>query len=185
MDIIKEILLAIVTVCVPILSTYGVKLIKRLADKATAETDSALIQGYIEEIAEAISTAVSNTNQTYVDSLKAAGAFTAEAQKEALQKSLTTAAAILSTEAAEFIEEVYGDVTAYLTVRIEAEVREQKLSTGVAVTSTLESTADTTTVAATTAAATAATIAQTAVSQLAAEASVTSAEPEETPEPEE
>lgn len=171
-DWIKEFLCAVISVCVPVVAAFSVTLIKKLAAKAAAETDSALMQNYINEIAEAISTAVSSTNQTYVDALKAAGTFTAEAQKEALQKSLSTAASILSTEAAAFIEEVYGDVASYLTVCIEAEVRQQKISTGVSVTSALESSTDTTAVAASTAAATAASIAQTAIQQMNAEPTV-------------
>ena len=60
--------------------------------------------------------------------------------------------------------------------KIEAEVRKQKLSTGIPITSVMESTTDTTTVAASTAAATAASVIQTAISQIDAEAKAPAAE---------
>lgn len=172
MEILRELLIAVITVCTPILTGYIVSVAKNVAENMAAKTGSTVEQSFIQEITDTISTAVSSTNQTYVDALKSAGQFSLAAQKEALQKSLDTALSILSTAAQEFITETYGDLEQYLTARIEAEVRTQKFSTGVELTSVLES-ADTTTVAASTAAATAATIAQTAINQLSAEVSAT------------
>lgn len=181
-DIIKELLMAVITVCVPILAGYFVKLINSWADSAKADTASThgeLIQGHLDEIARAIATAVSYTSQTYVDSLKAAGKFDKAAQKEALQKSLAAAMSILTPAATNFIEDTYGDIKAYILPLVEAEVRKQKLETPEIIAPAAEYTAgpDAAAIAASTAAATAATIAQTAVSQLAAEPTV--AEPEE------
>lgn len=125
----------------------------------------------IKEIADAISNAVSATSQTYVDALKQAGTFTKEAQAEAAKKALEACIASISPAAREFIEQLYGDISEYLSAKIEAEVRKQKLEAPATVAlPVLESTADTTAIAASTAAATAATIAQTAISQLSAEA---------------
>ena len=169
-EILTELLVAVITVCVPILANYAVKMIKNTAENAAADTEDIKIKGYIEEISNAISTAVSYTSQTYVDALKEAGTFTAEAQKEAFRKSLDTATSILSPAAMNFIDEVYGDFKEYITPMIEAEVRKQKVSIGTPLTAVLDSTADTTAVAATTAAATAATYVQTAIEQLSAEA---------------
>lgn len=102
---------------------------------------------------------VAATSQTYVDALKQAGKFDLEAQKEAAQKALTACLASISPAAQAFIEALYGDLTEYLTTKIEAEVRRQKIALP-------SSTGGATEVAASTAAATAATI---AVSQLNAE----------------
>lgn len=186
-DFINELLMAVLSVCVPILAAYLVKLINSWADSAKADaasTQGDLIQEHLAEVARAISTAVSYTSQTYVDSLKAAGKFTKEAQKEALEKSLATAIGILTPAATNFIEETYGDIKAYIMPMVEAEVRKQKHEQPEQQATAAE--ADTTAIAASTAAATAATIAQTAVSQLAAEPAVaeqttepTVAEPEE------
>ncbi len=72
-----------------------------------------------------------------------------------------------------FAENAYGDLTAYLANKIEAEVRKQKLSVGLPIAAVQESTTDAASVAASTAAATAATIAQAAVQQLTSEPAVT------------
>lgn len=167
-DLINDLLVAVLTVCVPILTSYMVKAIQKAGDNAVADTENIKVQGYIEEITNAIAQAVSCTSQTYVDALKEKGEFTLEAQKEALLKSIETAEAILSPAALEFIDNVYGDFVEYVTPKIEAEVRKQKLEAPLAVVSEIEI-PDTTTVAASTAAATAATIAQTAIGQLNAE----------------
>ena len=168
-DLISDLLVAVVTVCVPIFTAYIVKAIQKAGDNAAADTEDLKVRGYIEEITAAITQTVSCTSQTYVDALKESGEFTLEAQKEALQKSIETAKSILSPAALEFIDDVYGDFVEYVTPKIEAEVRKQKLEAPVEVVSEIEI-PDTTTVAASTAAATAATIAQTAIGQMNAEA---------------
>lgn len=108
--------------------------------------------------------------------MKQAGKFTAEAQKEAAKKALNACIASLTPAATKFIESAYGDLKEYLSNKIEAEVRKQKLSTGIPITSVMESTTDTTAVAASTAAATAASVIQTAISQIDAEAKAPAAE---------
>lgn len=68
-------------------------------------------------------------------------------------------------------------MTQYLTTKIEAEVRKQKLDTPITLALPVaESETDTTAIAASTAAATAATIAQTAVNQLKSEPTVKAAD---------
>lgn len=171
-DLIRELLLAVATVCLPIITAYVVKAIKKFGDNAAADTEDLKISGYIDEITQAITQAVSATSQTYVDALKEKGEFTLEAQKEALQKSIETAKAILSPAALEFIDSVYGDFVEYVTPKIEAEVRKQKLDAPVELSVSEVNPSETATaaVAASTAAATAA-ITQTALKQLNAGAS--------------
>lgn len=166
-----NLLMAVVTAAVTALSAYVAAFVKKKGEQAAAQTDSIKRQDAIEEIADAISTAVSATSQTYVDALKAAGSFDAEAQKQALMMSLNTCIKALSPAAKTFIETAYGDLTEYLTGRIEAEVRAQK-ALPVAATAVLEiaSSTDTTTVAASTAAATAAAVVQNAVQKISSEA---------------
>lgn len=168
-EFLSNLLIAVITAAVPVLTAYGVGLIRKVAAKAAAETDNTTAQNYIAEIAEAVASAVSATSQTYVDALKSAGSFTKEAQQEAAKKALTACLASISPAAQAFIEGAYGDLLAYLTTRIEAEVRKQKLTVSPPVVALTESATDTTAVAASTAAATAATIAQTAIQQLVSE----------------
>lgn len=176
-EFLSNLLTAVITAAVPVVAAYIIALVKKAGDNATAETEDIKAQGYIREIVNAVADAVAATSQTYVDALKNAGEFTAEAQKEALQKALTACIASISPAAQAFIEAVYGDLKEYLTNKIEAEVRKQKLETPVATgVAVLESGTDTTAIAASTAAATAATIAQTAVNQLKSEPTVQTAE---------
>lgn len=66
---------------------------------------------------------MSAVSQTYVDELKKAGSFDAEAQKQALAMALAACIKAISPATKAFIEETYGDLTEYLTTYIEAEVR--------------------------------------------------------------
>lgn len=126
-EFLSNLLIAVITAAVPVLTAYAVKLIKQVGANAAAKTDDTKKQGYANEIAQAVSEAVSATSQTYVDSLKNAGKFTPEAQREAAEKALTACLASISPAAQEFVESVYGDLTEYLTTKIEAEVRNQKI----------------------------------------------------------
>lgn len=174
-EFLTNLLTAVITAAIPVVSAFLITLINRAKDKATAQTDDIKQQGYIKEIADAISAAVAATSQTYVDALKKNGAFTVEAQKEAANKALTACLASISPAAQVFIEAAYGDIKEYLTTKIEAEVRKQKNEAPIEIglPAVLESaTADTTAIAASTAAATAATIAQTAIQQINAEPTV-------------
>lgn len=172
-EVLQNLLVAVVTAAIPVLVTALVRFISKVKENAVAKTDSERQSWYITEIGNAISDAVSATSQTYVDALKKAGTFDAAAQKEAARKALDACLASISPAAKAFIEEMYGDIIAYLTTKIEAQVRAQKSAVVPleAVSAELVST-DTTSIAASTAAATAATIAQTAIAQINAEAAV-------------
>lgn len=125
-EMLLDLLLAVITAAVPVLTAYAVSYIKQAGKHAQANTDNIKARGYIKEITDAIADAVAATSQTYVDALKQAGKFTPEAQKEAAQKALTACLSSISPAATAFIESVYGDVKEYLANKIEAEVRKQK-----------------------------------------------------------
>lgn len=163
-EMLMNLLAVVITAAVPVITTYAVGYIKKIKETAQAETDDIKKKGYIEEIATAISDAVSATSQTYVDALKQSGQFTAEAQAEAARRALNACIASLAPDTAKFIEAAYGDIKEYLSNKIEAEVRKQKLEAPAAIALPLmECTTDTT-------AATAASYLQTAINQLDAEA---------------
>lgn len=178
-EFLTTLLTAVITAAVPVVAAYAISLIKKTGENAAADTDDIKVQGYIKEITSAISDAVAATSQTYVDALKQSGKFTKEAQAEAAKKALTACLASISPAAQKFIEAAYGDITDYLTTKIEAEVRKQKISVGTPITAVMESTTDATAVAASAAAATAATYLQTAISQLDAEVGVKAEQAEE------
>ena len=180
-EMLLELLMAVIAAAIPVLTTFVVKYINKAKEEAMSSTDSMKWEWYIQEIANAITAAVSATSQTYVDALKKAGKFDAEAQREAAQMALDAALAAISPAAKEFIEQMYGDLVEFMTTRIEAEVRKQKQTAPVEIgLPVLESTnSDAAGIAASTAAATAATMIQTAIHS--ADASAATAE--NTPEP--
>lgn len=69
-ELLFQILQAVIIAVIPIVSAYSIKWIKQAAEEAKASADSEKIQGYITEIANAISDAVAATSQTFVDELK-------------------------------------------------------------------------------------------------------------------
>lgn len=125
-EFLTVLLKAVITATVPVVATYGIKLIRQAAENIAAKTEDTKAKGYIAEIAQAITDAVATTSQTYVDALKQNGAFTAVAQAQAAKKALSACIASISPAAQSFIESTYGDLTEYLKNKIEAEVRRQK-----------------------------------------------------------
>ena len=125
-----ELLYRILEVClIPILgvlTAFVVKWLKAKEEEILNKVDSDVADKYISMVAQTITDCVIATNQTYVESLKKQGSFDAEAQKVAFQKTLDSVLAVLSEDAKEYLAELYGDATAYLTTRIEAEVNLQK-----------------------------------------------------------
>lgn len=160
-----NLLMAVLTAAVTALSAFVAAFVKKKGEQAAAETNSTLLKDVIEEVTGIVDIAVSAVSQTYVDELKKAGSFDAEAQKQALAMALSACIKAISPAAKAFIEESYGDLTEYLTTYIEAEVRKQKVLP--AATAALESasSANATSVAASTAAATAAAVVQNAIAQ--------------------
>lgn len=124
----NNIFIAVITLAVPTISTLAIKAVQRIADQLAAQTENETIDRILAEIADVIQDAVSATSQTYVDALKAAGNFGEEAQRQALRMALAACLGSLSQSAKDFIEENFGDAEAYLTGRIEAEVKRQKLA---------------------------------------------------------
>lgn len=90
----------------------------QLVDKSKNDT----MDKYINMLADTITNCVIATNQTYVENLKKDKMFTAEAQKEAFTMTYNAVMAILTNEAKDYLTEAYGDLSAYITQRIEAEV---------------------------------------------------------------
>lgn len=81
---------------------------------------------YAHMVFETVRDCVSATTQTYVDSMKKQNAFDAEAQKIAFQKTLDAVLAVLTEDAKSYLAVAYGDINAYLSTKIEAEVKAQK-----------------------------------------------------------
>lgn len=126
-ELMLELLQAVIVVAVPIITTYLCKFLNTKKEEAKTKTENATAQALIESALNAVATAVSYTNQTYVDVLKRSGTFSVENQREAFQKSYDTAVQIMTQEAADYIDQVYGSISDWLTAQIEAQVRASKI----------------------------------------------------------
>lgn len=109
-----------------VLTTYFIKWLKAKEKEVNNKLDNDTLEKYISMLSQTITDCVIATNQTYVESLKQQGSFDAIAQKEAFNKTYEAVIAVLSDDAKEYLTNIYGDLTAYLTTRIEAEVNLQK-----------------------------------------------------------
>lgn len=107
-------------------TAFLIKWIRAKEQEILVKVDNDTADKYISMVAQTITDCVIATNQTYVEALKKDNAFTKEAQQEAFQKTLDAVLAVLSEDAKEYLTELYGDATAYLTTRIEAEVNLRK-----------------------------------------------------------
>ncbi len=125
-EILLDLVLAVIAAAVPVLTAHAAAYIRKAKEKAVTSTDNTKVQGYISEISDAVANAVSATSQTYVDALKKAGAFSKEAQEEAAEKALSACLTSISPASIDYIKETYKDLIAYLSTKIEAEVRKQK-----------------------------------------------------------
>lgn len=125
-----EMLFQIFELCIvpllAVLTGYLVQWIKAKTVEATEKNQKDVFDKYITMLGETITKCVSATNQTYVDALKQAGSFDAEAQKRAFEMTLNAVMSVLGKDAIEYLTAIYGDLTGYLTTLIEAEVKAQK-----------------------------------------------------------
>ena len=126
MEILQQIFELCVIPLLGILTTYLVKLIRKKNEELDAKVSKEVSKKYIDMLADTITDCVISTNQTYVDALKDKNAFTAEAQKEALQKTYNAIMAILSEDAKDYLTNATGDLQGYIMNLIEAQVKENK-----------------------------------------------------------
>lgn len=101
---------------------YLITLIDAKKKEIKDKTKSELAKKYIEMLDDTIINCVVATNQTYVDALKKAGSFDAEAQKQAFKLTYDAVMAILTDEAQLYLNEAIKDLNAYITNKIESGV---------------------------------------------------------------
>lgn len=111
-----------------VLTAFLIKFINMKSAEIQNKVDNETADKYIAMLADTITACVIATNQTYVEALKKENAFTAEAQKEAFNLTFNAVMAILTDDARDYLTEIYGDLTAYITTKIEAEVNISKIA---------------------------------------------------------
>lgn len=112
------------------LAGYAVKWINAKANNLKANTKNEYAQKYIDMLNDTITAAVIAVNQTYVDALKDQNAFTKEAQEEAFKRVYETVMLSLTEEADKYLSEIIGDLNAYITAKIEEQVKINKKPKG-------------------------------------------------------
>ena len=128
-DVINNVLYTVLTAIVPVITVYLVNLIRAkiqesnvLKESISNETFRDIIDGAINDVMDA----VLYVNQVYTDSLKSAGKFDKEAQREAFNKAYTEATNMISDEAKRIIEQLYGSFDQWLKLKIESSVNTAK-----------------------------------------------------------
>ena len=110
-----------------ILTAYIIKYINAKSSEIQNQVNNDTADKYIAMLADTITACVMATNQTYVEALKKENAFTKEAQQEAFNLTYNAVMAVLTEDAKRYLTEVYGDLTTYITNKIEAEVNVSKI----------------------------------------------------------
>lgn len=109
-----------------VLTAFFVKWVNVKSAEIKTNIDDATLKKYMDMLTQTITDCVIATNQTYVESLKAQGKFDIEAQKKAFELTSNAVMKILSVEAQEYLSSAVGDLNAYITKKIEAEVNANK-----------------------------------------------------------
>lgn len=125
-EFIQQVLYLVATGILPILTVYVVTLLKVKIKQESAKLEDEQLEKYIDSAINVIGSVVIETNQTFVDSLKAKGEFTKEAALEAKMIAIQRCKQLISENSKLAIEQVYNDFESYLNVKIEELVNENK-----------------------------------------------------------
>lgn len=125
-EILQNLFVVVIIPLLGLITKYMVQFFMVKNEEIKATTDNEIFKKYFDMLNKTITNCVIATNQTYVDALKDKNAFTAEAQKEALQKTYNAIMAILSEDAKDYLTNATGDLQGYIMNLIEAQVKENK-----------------------------------------------------------
>ena len=125
-EILQNLFVVVIIPLLGLITKYIVQFFMVKNEEIKATTDNEIFKKYFDMLNKTITNCVIATNQTYVDALKDKNAFTAEAQKEALQKTYNAIMAILSEDAKDYLTNATGDLQGYIMNLIEAQVKENK-----------------------------------------------------------
>ena len=126
-DIVIEIIQVCIIPLLGIITKYLVDFLKAKRDEINDKIDNETAEKYTEMIFDTVTACVIATNQTYVNSLKEQGKFDEEAQKKAFDMTMSAILDILSEDVKKYMKEFTGDLNAYLTNLIEAQVYNHRM----------------------------------------------------------
>lgn len=113
----QEILFSAIGLVLTTLATWAVA---RLTAWLDSKIKDKTALGFLNDAISVVQSVVKEVYQTYVQSLKDKNKFDAKAQKEALNKAIERAKAIMSQETQDYITKNFGDLTQWITLQIEA-----------------------------------------------------------------
>lgn len=125
-EILQNLFVVVIIPLLGLITKYVVQFFAVKNEEIKNTTDNETFKKYFDLLNKTVSNCVIATNQTYVDALKDKNAFTAEAQKEALQKTYSAIMSILSADAITYLTNATGDLQSYILNLIEAQVKENK-----------------------------------------------------------
>ena len=105
-----------------ILTAFIVAYLRKKTAEIAAKTDNEVLQKYLNMLNETICQCVVATNQTYVEALKKQNGFGKTEQLVAFNATKEAVLAILTEEAANYLQSAIGDLDTYINQQIEAEV---------------------------------------------------------------
>lgn len=126
MEELQNILYAVITAAVPIITGFVCKWLASLYENNKIRIKNERANVILGQVTDMIIAAVETTTSTYVKELKANNLFTKELHKEAFKKTFDTVKKQLTEESTEIITAIYGDIDEYLTNKIEQLVEETK-----------------------------------------------------------
>lgn len=126
LELVKDIFEVCIIPLLGLLTKYLISWLNKKNKQLETEIDNELFQKYFNMTNETIHQCVIAMNQTYVNSLKNQNKFDSEAQKKAFSEVYKNVMNILGEEAVVYLNNAVGDLNAYITSRIENEVKENK-----------------------------------------------------------
>lgn len=126
LEFLQNLLYAVIAAAVPVITTFLCRWLLSVYEANKERVKNERVRVVLGQVVEMIAAAVETTTSTYVKELKAQNLFDAEAQKEAFKRTYDTVQKQLTDESTKIITEVYGDIEAFLTTKIEQFVEELK-----------------------------------------------------------
>jgi len=118
-----EIIIVLVNALIVPFVILLIKKLDKLMDAKIGMIEDAGVRDYVSELKDdamvAVSTAVKETTQTYVDNIKGTEGWNAETQKIAFEKSYARFFDLMKTYSKEELDDILGDVNAWVTAEIE------------------------------------------------------------------
>lgn len=109
-----------------ILTAYAIKFFNAKSAEIQNKVDNDTADKYIQMLTDTVASCVLATSQTYVEALKKDNAFTKEAQQQAFDMTYNAVMDVLTADAKEYLTNIYGDLSTYISNKIEAEVKMTK-----------------------------------------------------------